>query len=138
MNIHECKPRVKSTWSLASLLLLASCTAHITTLSPASTQRHTILRIQSTETCGEPDSKTPLSYKAPGHKPGSKEPWAFFLGKAAHEAVTHVYGVYHPGNIVYYNRVGIRDIVRQERIGDDSRLQENERKLRPDIGRAGD
>ncbi|HYO71867.1 MAG TPA: hypothetical protein VEU33_37895, partial [Archangium sp.] len=63
----------------------------------------------------------------------SKEPWVFFLGNAAHEAITHVYGVHHPANTVYYNSVGIRDIVRKERIGDDSRLLENERKLRPDI-----
>jgi hypothetical protein len=119
--------------SLASLLLLASCTANVATRPLASTQRPTILRIQSTAPCSEPDSKIPLAYKAPGRKPGSKEPWALFLGDAAHEAITHVYGVYHPGNIVYYNSVNIRDIVRQERIGDDSRLQENERKLRPDI-----
>ncbi|HYO56280.1 hypothetical protein [Archangium sp.] len=133
MDIHGCKPRVKSTWSLASLLLLASCTAHVATRSPASTQRPTILRTQSTELCGEPDSKTTPVYKAPGRKTGSKEPWAFFLGNAAHEAIAHVYGVYYPGNTVYYNRVGIRDIVKQERIGDGSRLQENEREIRPDI-----
>ena len=134
LNIpQEHTQRVKSAWMLSSLVFLLSCSAPVATLSPASRHQPALLTTQSTESCSEPGSKIPQVYKAPGHKPGSKEPWVFFLGNAAHEAITHVYGVYHPANTVYYNSVGIRDIVRRERIGDDSRLLENERKLRPDI-----
>ncbi|WP_152622401.1 hypothetical protein [Archangium violaceum] len=97
---QENKPRVKSAWKLSSLFFLLSCSAPVANLSPDSRHQPDLLTTQSTAPCGEPGSKTPQVYKAPGRKLGSKEPWVFFLGNAAHEAITHVYGVYHPASTV--------------------------------------
>jgi hypothetical protein len=75
----------------------------------------------------------PPSYKLPGRKPDSKEPWGAFLGKAAHEAIGLEYRVQHPANLVFLNTVSLVDIVKEGKLGNPKRLSEFVRRLRPDI-----
>ncbi|MFE8596109.1 hypothetical protein [Archangium violaceum] len=75
----------------------------------------------------------PPSFKLPGRKPDSKEPWGAFLGKAAHEAIGMEYRVQHPTNAVFLDPVNLYDIVEEGRLGDPERLSALVRLLRPDI-----
>ena len=75
----------------------------------------------------------PPSYKFPGRKPDSKEPWGAFLGRAAHEAIGRAYRVQHPSRVVFLNTVSLVDIVKEGRLGDSKRLSEFVRRLCPDI-----
>lgn len=72
-------------------------------------------------------------YNVPGRNPLSQEPWAFFLGNAAHRMVAFMYSVKHPGSTAYYNTEPIKTILTEAGLGDTSRLLPNERNLRPDI-----
>jgi hypothetical protein len=60
-------------------------------------------------------------------------PWEFFLGNAAHRLIAFMYGVNYPRNMAFYNTKTIFEIVQRGKLGDPSRLLENERNLRPDI-----
>jgi hypothetical protein len=75
----------------------------------------------------------PPSYKLPGRKPDSKEPWGAFLGRAAHEAIGRAYRVQHSSRVVFLNTVSLVDIVKEGRLGDSKRLSEFVRRLCPDI-----
>jgi hypothetical protein len=87
---------------------------------------------------GLPGSEGPAKqdvrgYNVPGRNPDSRMPWEFFLGHAAHRLIAYIYGVTHPGSRALYNKETLFGILRQEKLGEPSRLLENERKLRPDI-----
>jgi hypothetical protein len=75
----------------------------------------------------------PPSSKLPGRKPGSREPWGAFLGKAAHLAMGSEYRVQHPLNRVFLDPATLSRIVKQGRLGTPERLSELVRLLRPDI-----
>jgi hypothetical protein len=60
-------------------------------------------------------------------------PWEFFFGHAAHRLIAYIYGVNRPGNRAFYNKETLFGILREEKLGDPSRLLPHERKLRPDI-----
>ena len=75
----------------------------------------------------------PSSYKLPGRKPESKEPWDAFLGKAAHLAIGRQYSVQHPNNSVFLDFISLYNIVKNGDLGDPERLPEFVRRLRPDI-----
>lgn len=72
-------------------------------------------------------------YRVPGRKLGSQMPWEFFLGNASHQLIAYIYETRHPTDKVYYNSQPIQKILREQRIGDWSRLSEDQRELRPDI-----
>ncbi|WP_395853051.1 hypothetical protein [Cystobacter fuscus] len=75
----------------------------------------------------------PPSYKLPGRKPDSREPWDAFLGKAAHFAIGRQYRVQHPNNVVFLDTVDLSTIVKSGELGDPERLSKFVRRLRPDI-----
>jgi hypothetical protein len=64
----------------------------------------------------------PPSFKLPGRKPDSKEPWDAFLGKAAHYAIGRAYRVQHPSRVVLLDPVDLYDIVDEGKLGDPERL----------------
>ncbi|HYO72961.1 MAG TPA: hypothetical protein VEU33_43565, partial [Archangium sp.] len=84
-------------------------------------------------TGGEPSGPAVRGYKVPGRKPDSQVPYEFFLGNAAHRLVAFMYGVRNPDNRVFYNTKTIQNVLADRNIGDSSRLQPDERNLRPDI-----
>ncbi|MFL5347344.1 MAG: hypothetical protein ACJ8AT_21375 [Hyalangium sp.] len=55
------------------------------------------------------------------------------MGNAAHRLITYMYKVNHPESTVYFNTKTLATIVQDSRVGAPSRLQQNERELRPDI-----
>ncbi|HEX8434577.1 hypothetical protein [Archangium sp.] len=75
----------------------------------------------------------PPSFSLPGRKPGSREPWGAFLGRAAHYAIGRAYRAQHPLSVVFLDTVSLVDIVKEGRLGDPERLSEVVRRLRPDI-----
>jgi hypothetical protein len=75
----------------------------------------------------------PPSYKLPGRKPDSREPWGAFLGKVAHYAIGLEYRVQHPSSVVFLDTASLADIVEEGKLGDPERLSEFVRRLRPDI-----
>jgi hypothetical protein len=75
----------------------------------------------------------PPSYKLPGRKPDSREPWGAFLGKAAHVAIGRQYLVQYPSRTVFLDTVSLSTIVRRAQLGDPERLSKFVRLLRPDI-----
>ncbi|MBN1210797.1 MAG: hypothetical protein JXB05_38470 [Myxococcaceae bacterium] len=78
-------------------------------------------------------SQVAQGYHVPGRKPNSQMPWEFFLGNAAHRLISYMYGVNHPGSMVFYNTKTLLEILQKEHLGDPSRLSPPERALRPDI-----
>ena len=75
----------------------------------------------------------PPSFKLPGRKPDSREPWGAFLGKAAHLAMGRDYSARHPLNLVFLDTVSLAEILKQGRLGDPNRLSQLVKLLRPDI-----
>lgn len=75
----------------------------------------------------------PPSFTLPGRTPDSREPWGFFLGKAAHLAVGGEYRVQHPTNRVFLDPANLFRIVKDGKLGNPERLSELVRLLRPDI-----
>jgi len=75
----------------------------------------------------------PPSFRLPGRKPDSKEPWGAFLGRAAHLAIGRQYSVQHPANTVFLETVNLFTIVEEGKLGNPMRLPEFVRLLRPDI-----
>ena len=75
----------------------------------------------------------PPSFKLPGRKPDSTEPWGAFLGRAAHFAIGRQYRVQHPINAVFLDTVNLSTLVKDGRLGDPKRLSKFVRHLRPDI-----
>jgi hypothetical protein len=75
----------------------------------------------------------PPSSTLPGRKPGSKEPWDAFLGRAAHSVMGLQYRVQYPSNRVFLDPINLYDIVEGGKLGNPKRLPEFVRRLRPDI-----
>jgi hypothetical protein len=75
----------------------------------------------------------PPSARLAGRKPDSREPWGFFLGKAAHTAIGIEYRVQHPRRVVILDPANLSTIVKRGKLGDPERLSEFVRRLRPDI-----
>ncbi len=84
-------------------------------------------------TGGEPIGTAVQGYEVPGRNPNSQMPWKFFLGNASHRLIAYIYGVRHPEHEVYYNTESISVILAKARRGDVSRLNPDERTIRPDI-----
>ena len=80
-----------------------------------------------------PSGPTVRGYNVPGRNPDSQMPWEFVLGNAAHRLIAYMYSVNHPQSEVHYNTKTLFDIVQRGKLGDPSRLLEDERELRPDI-----
>ena len=74
----------------------------------------------------------PPSFKLPGRKPDSQEPWGAFLGKAAHWVIGFQYRLENHPNIVFLD-YPLSKIVREGKLGDAERLPEFLRLLRPDV-----
>src|SRR5690242_19457222 len=64
----------------------------------------------------------PPSYKLPGRKPDSREPWDAFLGKAAHLAIGSQYVVQYPTNTVFLDPNNLSTIMKNGKLGDPERL----------------
>jgi hypothetical protein len=75
----------------------------------------------------------PPSFKLPGRKPDSREPWGAFLGKAAHVVIGLDYLVQFPTHRVFLDPLDLSTIVKRGELGDAERLSEFVRRLRPDI-----
>lgn len=82
---------------------------------------------------GAPPAMSAQGYVVPGRSPGSEKPWELFLGSAAHRLISYIYGVNHPGSVVFYNTKTIAVILSATRTGDPSRLLPSEVDLCPDI-----
>ncbi len=59
----------------------------------------------------------PPSFRIPGRKPDSKEPWGAFLGRAAHFAIGREYRVQHPSNRVFLDPANLSRIVKEGKLG---------------------
>ncbi|WP_245591617.1 hypothetical protein [Cystobacter fuscus] len=75
----------------------------------------------------------PPSFKLPGRKPDSREPWDAFLGKAAHFTIGMQYLVQYPTNTVFLDTIDLSTIMKNGKLGDPKRLSKFVRLLRPDI-----
>ncbi|EPX64028.1 hypothetical protein D187_005161 [Cystobacter fuscus DSM 2262] len=75
----------------------------------------------------------PPSFKLPGRKPDSREPWDAFLGKAAHLAIGKQYLVQYPSRTVFLDPDDLSTIVGEGKLGNPKRLSKFVRLLRPDI-----
>jgi hypothetical protein len=82
---------------------------------------------------GESVGESVQGYNVPGRNPNSEMPWEFFLGHAAHRLIAYMYKVKYPRSKAFFNTKTLLEIVRQENLGDPSRLLSHERNLRPDI-----
>ena len=82
---------------------------------------------------GTPFDQAMQGYNVPGRSPDSQMPWEFFLGNAAHRLIAYMYRVRHPGNRVFFNNKTILEIMREARLGDESKLLPSDQELRPDI-----
>lgn len=80
----------------------------------------------------DPDGREPEGYYTSPGRPGN-QPWAFFMGAAAHRLIAYHYGYTHPGNQVYTNFVDIPTILQQSGAGDPSRVSPSRQGLKPDI-----
>lgn len=88
-------------------------------LPPAATSPRPLLLAEADGTIpeGTPSGGEMPRYVVPGRSSGSRMPWEFFLGHAAHRLIAYAYGVNHVGNKVFYNTATIGDIVVKSRIG---------------------
>ena len=75
----------------------------------------------------------PPSLALPGRAPDSKEPWGFFLGRAAHVAIGLQYRVQHPSHVVFVDTADLSTIVDKGELGNPRLLSKFVRLLRPDI-----
>ena len=82
---------------------------------------------------GDPFGQAMQGYNVPGRSPDSEMPWEFFLGNAAHRLIAYMYRVRNPDNRVFFNSKTTLEIIREARLGDESKLLSGEKELRPDI-----
>jgi hypothetical protein len=75
----------------------------------------------------------PPSFRLPGRKPDSTEPWGAFLGRAAHLAIGRQYRLQNASSLVFLDPATLLTIVRDGRLGNPRHLSEFVRRLRPDI-----